>query len=293
MAQVKRDTLVESAPAPGQSVEDFEYQTMLAKKRMMGNIRFIGELFKVAMLPGPIVSNCLKELLDSGNTDENTIECLCRLIETTGQTLFAQKFAPEETIFKKLGVLSQDRVRVVARLRFMIQDLIDLRGNGWNGRKKDAGPTTIKDVHQKVEEDRRNAEDLTNATLSGRPLPAAIPAMAVAAANSASNEAIKAAAAKAAAAAAATVSAAPTAASGRPPGERGSRGGPGGSQIPSGLPSRQSLPGQPPANRTSNSGPGYRNSGGAPPQRNSNSGNHQNKARVMNLRILFLIGIAV
>ncbi|GBM19884.1 Eukaryotic translation initiation factor 4 gamma 3 [Araneus ventricosus] len=53
--------------------------------RQLGNIRFIGELFKLGMLIEPIMHECIKKLLSQG--DEESLECLCRLLKTIGKEL--------------------------------------------------------------------------------------------------------------------------------------------------------------------------------------------------------------
>lgn len=57
-----------------------------ARSRSLGNIRFIGELFKLKMLSEGIMHECIYRLLRSGS-DEESLECFCRLITTTGKEL--------------------------------------------------------------------------------------------------------------------------------------------------------------------------------------------------------------
>ena len=40
-----------------------------------------------------------------------------------------------------------------ARVRFFMQDVIELRQNGWKKRREDAGPKTIDQIHKEVEKD--------------------------------------------------------------------------------------------------------------------------------------------
>lgn len=51
----------------------------------MFSFRFIGELFKLNMLIEPIMHECIKKLLAQG--DEESLECLCRLLKTIGKEL--------------------------------------------------------------------------------------------------------------------------------------------------------------------------------------------------------------
>ena len=62
---------------------EFQAQEMKLRKRSLGNIRFIGELYKIRMLNGKIMHECIRKLLQQ--TDEESLECLCRLVTTIGQ----------------------------------------------------------------------------------------------------------------------------------------------------------------------------------------------------------------
>lgn len=64
---------------------EFEAQEMKLRRRSLGNIRFIGELYKIKMISGKIMHECIRKLLLQ--TDEESLECLCRLVTTVGQPL--------------------------------------------------------------------------------------------------------------------------------------------------------------------------------------------------------------
>ena len=66
---------------------DFEAQEMKLRRRSLGNIRFIGELYKIQMLNGRIMHECIRKLLLQ--TDEESLECLCRLVTTVGHVRFS------------------------------------------------------------------------------------------------------------------------------------------------------------------------------------------------------------
>ncbi len=56
------------------------------RKRSLGNIRFMGELFKLQMLSETIMHEYITRLLQS-SSDEESLECFSRLITTTGKDL--------------------------------------------------------------------------------------------------------------------------------------------------------------------------------------------------------------
>ena len=66
-----------------------------ARKRSLGNIRFIGELYKLKMLTLRIMHECVNKLLtpihaESLEAREESLECLCKLLTTVGKDLDEQ-----------------------------------------------------------------------------------------------------------------------------------------------------------------------------------------------------------
>lgn len=57
-----------------------------AHHRLLGSMRFIGELFKVKMLTVDIICNFMLELF-SDDQHELSMECLCKLLSTIGEEL--------------------------------------------------------------------------------------------------------------------------------------------------------------------------------------------------------------
>ncbi len=69
--------------------EELEEGKNKARRRSIGNIKFIGELFKLRMLTEAIMHDCMLKLLK--NHDEESLECLCRLLTTIGKDLDFEK----------------------------------------------------------------------------------------------------------------------------------------------------------------------------------------------------------
>ena len=63
----------------------FELQERRARKRSLGNIRFIGELYNLKMLTDRIMHEIINKLIHQ--VDEESLECLCWLFNTIGKTL--------------------------------------------------------------------------------------------------------------------------------------------------------------------------------------------------------------
>lgn len=70
-------------------IEELEEAKDKARRRSLGNIKFIGELFKLKMLTEVIMHDCIVKLLK--NHDEESLECLCRLLSTIGKDLDFEK----------------------------------------------------------------------------------------------------------------------------------------------------------------------------------------------------------
>lgn len=70
-------------------MEELQEAEDSARRRSLGNIKFIGELFKLKMLTEVIMHDCIVKLLK--NHDEESLECLCRLLSTIGKDLDFEK----------------------------------------------------------------------------------------------------------------------------------------------------------------------------------------------------------
>ncbi|XP_074544288.1 eukaryotic translation initiation factor 4 gamma 1a isoform X2 [Halichoeres trimaculatus] len=120
-----------------------------ARRRSLGNIKFIGELFKLKMLTEAIMHDCVVKLLK--NHDEESLECLCRLLSTIGKDLDFEKAKPRmDQYFNQMDKIIKER-KTSSRIRFMLQDVIDLRKNNWVPRRGDQGPKTIDQIHKEAE----------------------------------------------------------------------------------------------------------------------------------------------
>lgn len=69
-------------------LSDAYYIAAAAKRRGLGLVRFIGELYKLGMLTERIMHECVKKLVDyDGTPDEAEVESLTSLLKTIGQNL--------------------------------------------------------------------------------------------------------------------------------------------------------------------------------------------------------------
>uniref|UniRef100_A0AAR2IWN6 Eukaryotic translation initiation factor 4 gamma, 3a n=1 Tax=Pygocentrus nattereri TaxID=42514 RepID=A0AAR2IWN6_PYGNA len=132
--------------------EELEEAKDKARRRSTGNIKFIGELFKLRMLTEPIMHDCVVKLLK--NHDDESLECLCRLLTTIGKDLDFEKAKPRmDQYFNQMEKIVKER-KTSSRIRFMLQDVIELRLHNWVSRRAEQGPKTIEQIHKeaKIEE---------------------------------------------------------------------------------------------------------------------------------------------
>lgn len=139
---------------------EIEDENFKIRRRAVGTVHFIGELYKIEMLTSKIMNSCIGHLLDPSMCSEETLECLCKLLTTIGKCLeknddknakkidLSEYFATLSKIADKKYPLS-----ISSRIRFMIQDLIELRLNNWTPRKlqRENKPLTMDEIKRQVE----------------------------------------------------------------------------------------------------------------------------------------------
>ncbi|XP_030077932.1 eukaryotic translation initiation factor 4 gamma 3 isoform X8 [Microcaecilia unicolor] len=161
----KKQKELESATTPEEKTrlqDELEEAKDKARRRSIGNIKFIGELFKLKMLTEAIMHDCVVKLLK--NHDEESLECLCRLLTTIGKDLDFEKAKPRmDQYFNQMEKIVKER-KTSSRIRFMLQDVIELRLCNWISRRADQGPKTIEQIHKEAkfeeQEEQRKVQQL-------------------------------------------------------------------------------------------------------------------------------------
>ncbi|ESN92130.1 hypothetical protein HELRODRAFT_89947, partial [Helobdella robusta] len=131
-------------------------QSLIAKSKMLGNIKFIGELGKLEMvqegkLPGCSSNNDASTYSGNNNVCPNPedLECLCQILRTVGKRLDHDRAqAWMDQYFERIKTL-QNMPGLPPRIKFMLQDIIELRANKWQPRKTvlpEGAPRTIQQV---------------------------------------------------------------------------------------------------------------------------------------------------
>ncbi|XP_069596574.1 eukaryotic translation initiation factor 4 gamma 2 isoform X2 [Ranitomeya imitator] len=127
---------------------------------MLGNIKFIGELGKLDLIHESILHKCIKTLLEKKKRVQlkdmgEDLECLCQIMRTVGPRLDHEKAKSlMDQYFARMCALKSCK-DLPARIRFLLQDTVELRENGWVPRKAfiDNGPKTITQIRQDAVKD--------------------------------------------------------------------------------------------------------------------------------------------
>ena len=154
--------------------EELEFRRIKIKKQMLGNIKFIGQLFKKGLLKEKIMRYCIGSLLklkedktvksknpeyvDTGemDMDDEDHEALCSMFATIGKVIDTKAAAGFMSVcftkFERLGNYNA----LNSRSRFMYKDLLDLRHNGWVPRREEEKAKTIDEIRKEFDQDERN-----------------------------------------------------------------------------------------------------------------------------------------
>ena len=139
----------------------FELMEMKLRQRSLNNIRFLGELYKLQTLTARIMHECVRKLLKT--TDEESLECLVRLLTTVGEQLDMETKAclakgyisgvrDLVIYFSEMSKISQDK-KICSRVRFLIQEVIELRKADWKLQREVDGPRNIDEIHMDTEKE--------------------------------------------------------------------------------------------------------------------------------------------
>ncbi|XP_010269861.1 PREDICTED: eukaryotic translation initiation factor 4G-like isoform X3 [Nelumbo nucifera] len=161
-----------------QSEEEREEKRIRARRRMLGNIRLIGELYKKRMLTERIMHECIQKLLGQHqNPDEEDVEALCKLMSTIGEMIDHAKAKEHMDAYFDMMTQLSTNMKLSSRVRFMLKDAIDLRKNKWQQRRKVEGPKKIEEVHRDAAQERqaqgrlaRGGSGISSSARRGQPM---------------------------------------------------------------------------------------------------------------------------
>ncbi|RKO88506.1 armadillo-type protein, partial [Blyttiomyces helicus] len=124
--RARRDT-------PGKPItaeEEYEHSEM--KRRSIGTVAFIGELYSMVIIPETIVQVCLDQLLKkTDDPEEESVEALCKLLAIVGPKLDHPAAAPHMKCYFDRFKTLQAEVKLPSRTRSIVKDLVNLRACKW------------------------------------------------------------------------------------------------------------------------------------------------------------------
>lgn len=159
--------------------DETEEKVVLARKRYVGHMKFVGQLFRVGLLSVEVMHYCiqviylsrhkdystvlfttmvllmtiyvrvLQELFgDSDVPDEEKLQGVCTLLTTIGKQLEdacgaqAKHANMMKKCIKELESLGGN-MKLSLRIRFMIRDLLELRLNNWTARREEESSVSL------------------------------------------------------------------------------------------------------------------------------------------------------
>lgn len=122
------------------------------KSLFLGTMKLIGELGNKSMVPEKITHFCVQALLtDAESLDEDKVEALCMQLRTVGKTL--EKSAKSKPLLdgymSRVAILSRNQ-KLQSRIRFLLQQVVELRDNKWIPRREELKAKKISEVHQEA-----------------------------------------------------------------------------------------------------------------------------------------------
>jgi hypothetical protein len=161
-----------------------------AKDRALANMKFIGNLYLRSLLAAKVIGGVLHDLLISAeNIPEQQVECACELLQNVGCALesthqgeaLMQKFSAR-LLHLKLAFRSNGKAALSRRVQFQIQDLFDLKNNGWTKKMFRETAKKKEDIRQDaVQQAKRGEVGFATQTAGMRPAaseaPEGIPGM--------------------------------------------------------------------------------------------------------------------
>ena len=135
------DTILKS-----QLEEEYYLKEKQVHKHSLGNVRLIGQLYRLNMLSENIIHECTVRLLKGRPTDDY-LEELCSLFNVVGMDIDKPEAKDRiDQYFERIQHL-MNRGFMSTRVKYLLMNLIDLRLNGWCERREKEIPKTLDELH--------------------------------------------------------------------------------------------------------------------------------------------------
>ncbi|CAO3593374.1 unnamed protein product [Absidia cylindrospora] len=151
---------------------DEYYAAVKAKRQGLGLVQFIGELFKRGMLTDRIMTECLTRLCrNPQEAEDEETETMCKLVTTVGRELDRRNRNMKlwmDAFFERMKEMLECTT-LTSRVKFMIQDVIELRRCKWVPRSGgQTGPSTIAQIREEAQKAKNEEKESMKRTSSSR-----------------------------------------------------------------------------------------------------------------------------
>ncbi|CAO3590035.1 unnamed protein product [Absidia cylindrospora] len=151
---------------------DEYYAAVKAKRQGLGLVQLIGELFKRGMLTDRIMTECLTRLCrNPQEAEDEETETMCKLVTTVGRELDRRNRNMKQwmdAFFERMKEMLECTT-LTSRVKFMIQDVIELRRGKWVPRSGGTtGPSTIAQIREDAQKAKNDEKESMKRTSSSR-----------------------------------------------------------------------------------------------------------------------------
>ena len=156
---------------------DLEILRSKKKERILGNMKFIAQLYLRQLLSTNVISSVVNQLLSEELPEEHYIECVCMFLQNVGGYLENRTKGVSllDTFFDQLRGLV-DSEQYPKRIQFMILNLFDVRSGGWKSSRAMGKLQSAKTKDEVRREQNVKAAPATRApTFYRQPVPAPKP----------------------------------------------------------------------------------------------------------------------
>lgn len=144
--------------------EEIEYHSMLIRKHYVGHIKFLGELYMRDVVKLAIMTYCLDELLKDTEHEEN-LECFAHLMTTMGEKLDVHAKQNNKPFDWDKVFELRESPSISNRIKFLLQDLLELKNRGWVSRRKKESAVNLHELHKEIA---KEEEAAAKASKTGR-----------------------------------------------------------------------------------------------------------------------------
>mmetsp|Transcript_7913 Transcript_7913/g.12511 ORF Transcript_7913/g.12511 Transcript_7913/m.12511 type:complete len:611 (+) Transcript_7913:281-2113(+) len=154
--EVNTEDKIKEATKDLTAPDEIEYHANLIRKAYIGHMKFLGELYMRDVVKLAIILHCLDELLKDEEHEES-LECFASLMTTMGAKLDSHaKQNGKPFDWGKVEAV-RNHTNISNRIKFLLQDLMDLKDRGWIERRQKDTAKTIDQIHKEAAREEQQA----------------------------------------------------------------------------------------------------------------------------------------